>query len=137
MQFDWIIIAQYAEVTEQGTMNIVGAGIDSLLVGKGSFPVEGELYIAARIVARMEEWRAPGHKLGIRLIAPDGRKYSRHFGLRQIEPPSTLAPGAIPGQLIAVPQSMVLNMEGSYLIQIDLDGHEHYSLIIIVREVKI
>jgi hypothetical protein len=134
LKFDWLLLAQFAEVTKFGTMNIVGAGVDCMYVAEDALPVKGEIYMAARVVATMDEWRQPGHRIETCTVAPDGQRQMRRLSLRRTELPSMIAPGELPGELLALRHLLALRMCGAYRLEVSLDGQETCCWTVLVRE---
>jgi hypothetical protein len=134
LKFDWLLLAQFAEVTSLGTMNIVGAGVDSMYLARDMIPAKGEIYVAARVVGTMDEWRQPGHRLETCAVGPDGRRQNRRLSLRRQDLPPMIAPGALPGELLAVPHRLELRSFGTYRIEISLDDGDKNSWTIAVRD---
>jgi hypothetical protein len=58
MRIDWLVPARYAELSEAGTMNILGGGIDTLVVPQTPVASRLEVFIAMRIAGLAQEWRS-------------------------------------------------------------------------------
>lgn len=137
MELGWLLLARHAEITRDRTMNIFDAGVDCLVIAKGSLPAKGDIYLAGCVVASMDEWQETHHNLTTSVVTPDGSRYGkRSFNLQHNEPPSMLKPGAMPGQLFALPQYLRLRTCGIYLVEVVLDGQKRHSLPISVLELE-
>lgn len=138
MRLDWIFLARYAEVPDDGTLNALGAGLDSLMVEEGSLPVRGGIYLATRVVAPMLEWRKKGHELTTSIVKPDGKIVkAQRVNLKAMQTPSRLSPDAEPGLLLALPHILTITAFGSYAIEAVLDNSEPYRLIFTVRRANL
>jgi hypothetical protein len=136
VKIEWAVLARYAELGEDGTANVLGAGLDTLIIKDGSLPVKGEVHIAGRVVGRMAEWREPGHRLLLAAHAPDGVDIaSWSIPLRQSNPPIMLQPGEDPGLLLAVVHPVIFATPGRYVISLRIDERQSVLLPLNVREV--
>ena len=135
MRIDWMFLARFAEVPADGTMNVLGAALDTLLFDVRSAPVKSEVYLAVRIVAPMKEWRQPGHVLTTNVIGPNReRRGEWRIPLRETQSPPFLLPDADPGVLLALPHSLTLMTEGMHTIEVIIDDREPERLSIRARD---
>lgn len=134
MRVDWILLARYAETTADGTMNVLGAGLDTLLFARGTLPAAGDLYVAMRLVAPMQQWRESGHVMSTFVVTPDGERHKGHrIPLREPRLPSPLHLGADPGLLLTLPHAMTFATVGSYSIDIVVDDKKLHTSSILVH----
>lgn len=135
MRLDWIFLARYAEVPDDGTLNALGVGLDSLIVEGRSLPVRGEVYLAMRVVATMFEWRQKGHELTTSIVKPGGDIVkAQRVDLIAMRPPPMLGLDAEPGLLLVLPHTLTITVAGPYAIEAVLDSNEPYRLTLTVRE---
>jgi hypothetical protein len=75
MRIDWVIpAARCAELAGDGTMSILGAGIDTLLLPTQALPTRCEMFLALRVAGPEDEWASGRHILSATLISPSGGK---------------------------------------------------------------
>lgn len=134
MRVDWIVPARYAEIASDGTMSILGAGIDTLFIAAGDLPARCEMFLALRVAAADDEWGAEDHVLVTTLVDPSGT--------RQADKPHRLsATSELPhrqrgmevGFLLASAQNWVAVEHGLYTFEVSIDGRPQRSIPIAVR----
>jgi hypothetical protein len=70
MQIDWLIPSRYAEVSGDGTVSVLGGGVDTLLVSPLKLPTQLGIFLAMRVAAPAYEWCEEGHVLSISITDP-------------------------------------------------------------------
>jgi hypothetical protein len=134
MRLDWIVPARYAEVATDGTMTIVGAGVDALYTAAG-LPVSARLFLALRAAAPEDEWREDGHSIEITLLDPSGAECSRRrIELRRDTMPRFKSKGAEAGLLLAFAERWTASRFGLYIFDIHLDDRQQRSIGVAVRQ---
>jgi len=128
MRLDWIVPARYAEVAADGTMTIVGAGVDALYTS-AELPVPVRMFLALRVAAPEDEWREDGHSLEVTLREPSGAECSRRsIELRQDTMPPLKSKGAEAGLLLAFAECWTASLVGLYVIDSYLDECRRRSI---------
>jgi hypothetical protein len=72
MRIDWLIPARYAELSGDGTMSILGGGVDTLLVPASALPGRLGIFLAMRVVGPAFEWRDTDHSHSVVVTDADG-----------------------------------------------------------------
>ena len=135
MELEWVLPALDARLNDSGTIDIVGAAIDTLLLSRVTLPVELKLTIAGRVRGPMREWQEAGHSLRLAMRDPAGLTVA-HFRepLREIDAPTLLYAGAVPGRLLALPLRWTANSVGSFVLTVQLDEQEPHEFPIAVLQ---
>jgi hypothetical protein len=132
---DWALPARWATVTADGTIDIAGGGIDTLIAPRGSLPTSVEIVIAGRVVAPMDEWLEPGHQLMVVVLDDCSRPVlRRREPLRERNPPARLQPAGRPGRLLVLPQRWRVMVPGVFSVQVHLDDRLQHTYQIDVHE---
>jgi hypothetical protein len=135
MKLDWALTAREAALTTDGTIQIIGGAVDTLIAPKGSFPSYAEIFIAGRVVAPMDEWRQAGHQLEIEIVDSRDERMARYTEpLRESTPPALLREDSQPGRLLALPQRWKVNAAGVFSLHLYLDKEFQRTFRIAVLE---
>ena len=131
MELEWALLARLAQLRADGTIDIVGAGTDALLVD--ALPVEVGIVFAGRIRAPINEWMEPGHSLVVVVSSPARELTQRRETLREGRPPPFLLPGAQPGRLICLPLQWSSTASEDLLLTAVLDNVVVREFVLAVR----
>jgi hypothetical protein len=135
MELEWSLLARRVILRADGTVDIEGGAVDTLLVIPAKFPKALQLSLAGRISAPIEEWREHGHFLRIEMFGPAGNSVRViREPLREIDPPDLLRPGALPGRLVALVVRWTAQSTGTYSLELSLDGEDVRRFAIYVVE---
>lgn len=127
MRIDWLVLARYAAPPKFGTMNILGAGLDTLLLSDAQFPLTLQAYLAMRLVASVSEW-STSHDLAILVTDPNGRT---QIGFTQILQPlasSRRDDRDDVGLLLPGRCQWKAHGEGRFTLAVVLDAQQHREL---------
>jgi hypothetical protein len=122
MRLDWLVIAHDAEVLNTGTIDILGAGLDTFVLPATNAPAELQLYVALRVVAPFHEWTQSGHHLTTTVLTPSGEQRSGYrLHLQETQAPPMLYGDADPGRLLSLLHHIPTDREGIYSILVTID----------------
>ena len=134
MRIDWVIPARYAELAGDGTMSILGGGIDTLLLPTRALPTPCEMFLALRVAGTEDEWASGRHGLTATLIFPSGRNEEvMYHRLASSSAPPDRQPGMEIGLLLPAIQRWTASEHGLYTFELTLDGRHASSVSIMVR----
>jgi hypothetical protein len=115
VELEWALPAREAKLRDDGTIDIIGGAVDTLVLAAGVLPTELELTVAARVRAPMSEWREHGHGIRVDVLAPGRETVGRlREPLHEIEAPPRLHPDVQPGRLLALSVSWSAAVLGDY-----------------------
>ena len=134
VHIDWVVAARAAEIRDDGTIDITGAGIDTLLVLSNSLPIPCEFTLALRVAGPMDEWREANHELTITRIDPTGAsRHSDNVALAAPDPPPMWERGMEAGLLLALRQRWQVDQFGLYTFDLAVDRRLARSIAIRLR----
>jgi hypothetical protein len=137
VRIDWVIPARYAELAGDGTMSILGAGVDTLLLPAGALPSRCEMFLALRVAGTQDEWASGRHVLSATLIFPSG---TTQEVMRQRLASSTTPPdhqqGMEIGLLLPAIQRWAVSEHGLYTFELAVDGRRTNSISIMLRALE-
>jgi hypothetical protein len=114
MQFDFVILADYAEIAN-GKLYLMGGGWDTFTAPQA--PVAIRLAVAVGVRIGWEETNRPTPVV-IAVVDDDGREYIKVQGELRVGRPPQLAPGS--GQLASLAANLPLTVQkfGGYSIDV-------------------
>ena len=132
MRLDWALSARYAEAPGDGTVTILGGGIDTFWVGELPAPIG--IFLPMRVAAPEDEWREEGHELSVRLVRPDrAEEVMLTIPLRMDEAPPLKIAGAESGAVVPLALTWEAADHGLYTFEIYVDTRRQRSVAISVR----
>lgn len=122
MRVDWLIPCRYAEPQGDGTMSIIGAGVDQFWLDETKLPAQIGLFLALRIVGTEEDVGVP-HVLTIGLRRPSGEREGLVQADFQLEG-DRVAPGTAVGILVRIVVGLSISEFGLHELEVAIDGHD-------------
>jgi hypothetical protein len=124
MRIDWVVPCRYAEIQQDGTLNLTGAGIDTFWLADDALPSDVGMFLAIRLLGQPDELLHP-HELALGLTRPNVPNPEALVTAQiQGQPPIEPTPGG--EAQIAFP--MVIRFSASvfglYVLQITLNGEQ-------------
>jgi Family of unknown function (DUF6941) len=133
VRLDWVIPCRYAELAGDGTMSVLGAGLDTFWVPEEQLPAPLGIFIATRVAGGEDEWLTP-HAFAVRLVSPDlAQEDLLEIELGMDEMPPLKQPGHEAGTLLPLLMQWEANDFGLYSFDLLLDGNREKSVPVNVR----
>lgn len=133
LRLDWVVPCRYAEVGGDGTMSILGAGLDTFWVEEEQLPAPLGVFLATRVAGSEDEWSTP-HPLSMRLLRPDlEEEVLLEIPLQMDELPPLKQPGHEAGVVLPLLMQWTAHSHGLYSFELLLDAVRAKSVPINVR----
>lgn len=124
MRIAWLVPARYAEVSGDGTMSILGGGVDTLVLTAPVDPPILTVTLALRVVGSAREWLAE-HDLSVTVRDEAGTTRSVYKQrLRIVEAPD-IEPGREIGMLVPATCRWRPGDRYQFTFTVSIDGDEH------------
>ncbi len=133
MRLAWVIASRYAEVGDDGSMGILGGGIDTLVVSRLRDVSALSLVLAMRVAGTAGKWYEE-HVLTVVLKSPtdtDQVTYERRIAIPEA---AAMSPERDIGYLVAALCQWSPAKEGQHSLAVYLDGVENARVPIKVVE---
>jgi hypothetical protein len=133
MRIDWLVPARYAELSSDGTMTIVGGGVDTLLVSVSKLPTRLGVFLAMRVAGNAASWRDTEHVVSIVVAGSDAQPHAvLSERLRIPEAAAMDDQSRDIGVLLPAPCRWQVPRPDRYAFTVSLDGQECRQLSVTV-----
>lgn len=123
MKIAWLVPCRYAEPHSDGTMSIVGAGIDTFWLPEANLPAQVGFMLAVRVVGTDDEGLLDPHTLTIGLRRPTGEREEIVRADFQLDSDRTIE-GTPPGILVRIVVAISISEFGLHQLEVAVDGRD-------------
>lgn len=133
MRVDWVVPCRYCEIAGDGTMSVLGAGLDSYWLPDEQLPTAMGVFLATRVAGPEEEWATPT-AFAVRLVRPDLEQEDMlEIPLQMPAMPPLKQPGHEAGMLLPLLMQWEAQEHGLYSFDLLLNGVRERSVPINIR----